>query len=214
MNYIHDLKHAVLLSLVLFLLCGLAYPFALTGLGHAVMPEKAQGSLLYMNGQAVGSALVGQAFTDPRFLKGRPSAVGYNTYTASQKADGSYAGVASGSANMAASNPALTERVSQDVQAFRAAHPDAQNTNLPGDLLTASGSGLDPHISPAAARVQLPAMSKHSGLSVEALEAIIARHSSGKFAGIFGGERVHVLKVNMDIAQALGLTPDVARTKE
>lgn len=214
MRYISDLKHAVLLSLVLFALCGLAYPLTLTGLGNMLMPEKAQGSLLYMNGQAVGSALVGQAFTDARFLQGRPSAVGYNTYTADQKADGSYAGVASGSANMAPSNPALAERVTQDVQAFRAAHPDAPSTPLPGDLLTASGSGLDPHISPAAARVQLPALAQHSGLSVEALEAIVSRHTTGKFAGIFGGEGVHVLKVNMDIAQALGLAPKVTRTKE
>lgn len=205
MNYLKELKPALLLSLALFAVCGLAYPYALTGVGQVFMSDKAQGSLLEMNGQVVGSALVGQDFSDPRFLKGRPSAVGYNTYTTDEKADGSYAGVASGSNNYAPSNPALVERVKQDKQAFLEANPDAPNTSLPGDLLTASGSGLDPHISPAAARVQIPALARHTGLPTAELEAIIAKHTTGKWLGIFGGENVHVLKVNMDIAQSLGL---------
>ena len=214
MNAINEVKQACLLTLALFLLCGLAYPYALTGLGQTLMPEEAEGSLLRLNGEVVGSALVGQAFTDPRFLTGRPSAVGYNTYSAKDKADGTYKGVASGSANLAPGNPALTQRVEQDMLAFLAAHPEARAEDLPADLLTASGSGLDPHISPAAARVQIPALARHSGLSTATLEAIISRHTSPKVGGILGGERVHVLKVNMDIAQALGLTANAAHIKD
>lgn len=210
MNYIKEFKQAFLLSLVLFALCGLAYPYALTGIGQTFMPEKANASMLYMDGKAVGSALVGQNFEDPRFLKGRPSSVSYNTYTAEQKADGSFAGVASGSANMGATNPGLVERIAKDKEAFLAAHPEAQGKDLPTDLLTASGSGLDPHISVASAMVQIPALVQHTGLSREALEAIIVKHTLHKAAGIFGGEGVHVLKVNMDIAKALGIRPGAA----
>lgn len=211
MYHLKELKSAVLLSLALFVVCGLTYPLALASIGQALMPDKAQGSLLYRAGEegqagkAVGSALVGQAFDDPRFLKGRPSSVGYNTHTVAQKADGSYAGVASGSNNFAATNPALIERVAADKQAFLAAHPDAMAELIPGDLLTASGSGLDPHISPASAQIQLPALARHTGLSVATLQAMVRRHTTGKLLGVFGGEGVHVLKVNMEIADALGI---------
>lgn len=210
MNIIKELKQPILLSLALFLLCGLAYPYALTGVGQVFMPEKAQGSLLRMgdqqDSQVVGSALVGQNFTDPRFLKGRPSAVNYNTFSPQDVDNKS---VASGSANLAASNPALIERIAQDKQAFLAAHPDHPDTReIPADLLTASGSGLDPHISPAAASVQLPALVKHTGLPMHELEAIVARNTTGKLLGVLGGESVHVLKVNMEIAHALGMTAD------
>lgn len=210
MNYLKNFKQAFLLSLVLFALCGLAYPYALTGIGQTFMPEKANASILYMDGKAVGSALVGQNFSDPRFLKGRPSSVNYNIYTAEQKADGSFTGVASGSANFGATNPALTERIAKDKEALLASHPDLQGKDIPTDLLTASGSGLDPHISVASALAQLPALVQHTGLSREALEAIIAKHTLHKAAGIFGGEGVHVLKVNMDIARALGMKPGAA----
>lgn len=207
MLLLKECRQALLLTLMLLLLCGVAYPYALVGLGQVLAPEKAGGSLLSQNGKVVGSALVGQVFTDPRFLRGRPSAVNYNTYTAEQKADGSYAGVASGSQNLAPSNQALAERVTGDVQAFLAAHPDIKQQDIPADLLTASGSGLDPHISPAAARVQLPALARHTGLSTATLSAMIDKHTTGAFGGLFGGETVHVLKVNMDIAAALGLAP-------
>lgn len=203
MTFMTQVRQALSLTVALLILCGIAYPFAMTGISQAIVPEKANGSLLFMNGKAVGSALVGQNFTDPRFLKGRPSAVGYNTYTAEQKADGSYAGVASGSANMAASNPALAERVAADMKAFLEAHPGVKAEDVPADLLTASGSGLDPHISPAAAALQLPAMAQHSGLSMETLKGIVDKHTAGKVGGVLGEPTVHVLKVNMDIARAL-----------
>lgn len=205
MSYIKEFRQAFMMTIAMFILCGLIYPYALVGLGQIVAPDKASGSLLYMDGKAVGSALVGQDFTDPRFMRGRPSAVNYNTYSAEQKADGSYAGVASGSQNMGASNPALAARVAEDLKAFLLAHPGVKAEDVPADLLTASGSGLDPHISPASAHLQIPALAQHTGLSKEALSAIIDKHTVGKAGGVLGGETVHVLKVNMDIAQALGL---------
>ena len=207
MTFFKEFRQALLLSCVLLLVCGVAYPYALTGLGQLVAPESAEGSIVYLDTQAIGSALVGQDFTDPRFMRGRPSAVGYNTYTAANKADGTYEGVASGSDNMGASNPALAERVTRDMAAFLAAHPGVQAKDVPTDLLTASGSGLDPHISPAAAQLQIPALAQHTGLSKETLRAMIVRHTTGKWGGIWGADTVHVLKVNREIAQALGIAP-------
>lgn len=210
------IQQAFLLTLAMFMLCGLAYPYALIGMGQLLAKEHAEGSLLFVEGKAVGSALVGQQFTDPRFLRGRPSAVNYNIYTSGQKADGTYTGVASGSQNMGASNPLLAHRVQEDLKALLAAHPGLAAKEVPTDLLTASGSGLDPHISPAAARIQVPALARHTGLAKETLQAMIDRHTTGKWAGILGNETVHVLKVNMDIARALRLTPGggAAREKE
>lgn len=211
-----DFRQSLLLTAVLLVVCGVAYPYALVGLGTLFVPEKVTGSLLSLDGQVVGSALVGQNFTDPRFMKGRPSAVNYNTYTLEEKADGSYGGVSSGSANMGNSNPALKERVEQDLAAFLAAHPTLEAKDIPTDLLTASGSGLDPHISPASALVQVPALVQHTALSKEQLEAIIAKNTIGKTGGIFGGQAVHVLGVNLDIARALKLSPgsSTAMTEE
>ncbi len=212
MSFVKEFRQALILSLIMLFLCGIVYPYALAGAGHILAPEKASGSLLYMDGKAVGSALVGQDFTDPRFLKGRPSAVGYNTYTAQALADGEYGGVASGSANYGASNPDLAARVAADMEAFLAAHPGVKQEDIPTDLLTASGSGLDPHISPAAAKIQIPTLAQHTGLSTETLTAIIDKHTAGKTAGIWGGETVHVLKVNMDIARELGISPQNSNT--
>ena len=195
----------LMLTLVLMLICGLAYPVLMTGLGQAFFPNQASGSLVSINGQAVGSRLVGQNFTDPRFMKCRPSAVSYNTYTQANKDSGSYAGVASGSQNLAATNPALVERVKKDMEAFLEANPDIKKEDIPTDLLTAPGSGLEPYISPAAAAVQIPALAKATNLSENHLKDIVKKHTRGKFLGVFGGETVNVLLVNLDIAKELGL---------
>lgn len=204
------LGRAVRCTLVMLVLCGLLYPLLMTGLGGLFFPRQAKGSLITADGVTLGSALVGQEFTDPRFLQGRPSQVQYNTYYEQGGeryfSDGSvYGGLASGSANYGPSNPALVARVQADLDAFLAAHPTLTAADVPGDLLTASGSGLDPHISPASAAVQLPALMEHTGLSEARLREIIAANTRGKLLGVFGEETVHVLGVNLDIARALGM---------
>lgn len=205
MGILKKLVKPLLLSLVMLLICGLLYPLLLTGASRLLFPRQAQGSLIMVDGVAVGSSLVGQDFTDSRFMKCRPSAVGYNTYTQEEKDDGTYGGVGSGSNNYAATNPDLVKRVQEDMDAFLAANPSVQKGDIPTDLLTASGSGLDPHISPASAAVQLPALVESTGMALEELEKIVTAHTEGKFLGVLGEEKVNVLGVNLDIAKGLGL---------
>lgn len=204
-DLVKAIRKPVMVSLALMVICGFAYPVLMTGISQAVFPEQANGSLVSVNGRNVGSALVGQNFTDPRFMKCRPSAYNYNTYTQEAKESGSYAGVASGSQNLAATNPALAERVAKDLAAFLEANPDIKKEDIPTDLLTASGSGLEPYISPRAAAVQIPALVRSTGLSQDKLESIVKKNTKEKFLGIFGGETVNVLLVNIDIASELGL---------
>ena len=208
---VNCLKPALTSTLVLMLICGLGFPLLLTGLSALIFPARASGSLVMADGKAVGAEYVGQEFTKPYFLKGRPSAVHYNTYFEDENgnqtyADGSeFGGVASGSQNLGPSNPALQERVEADMEAFLAANPEIRREDIPTDLLTASGSGLDPHISPASAQVQLPAVAEASGLSMEQLQQMVENNTTGKLLGLFGEETVNVLGVNLEIAQAMGL---------
>ena len=211
MKVIKSLRAPVLVTLVLLLICGLIYPVVMTLMSQALFPSQANGSIIYVDGQAVGAKNVGQDFTDPRFMRCRPSAYQYNTYTVDEEGnkfynDGSeYAGLSSGSANYANSNPALAERVEGDINNFLSGHPSLTVGDIPGDLLTASGSGLDPHISPASAAVQIPALAENTGLSEDRLEEIVEANTTHKVLGIFGEETVNVLGVNLDIAEALGL---------
>lgn len=197
---------------VMMLLCSFAYPLALTGISQVAMKEKANGNLIDKNGnstvdpeEAVGSALVGQDFTEDYFFKGRVSSVNYNTYTEEQKENGEYAGVSSGSYNYGNSNPELKERIEKDLDEFLATHPGVKKEDVPSDLLTASGSGLDPHISPEAAEVQVKAVAEHSGLSEETVREIVKENTEEKVLGIYGEARVNVLKCNLGIAEKMGL---------
>ena len=197
---------------VMMLLCSFAYPLALTGISQVAMQEKANGNLIDKNGnstadpeEAVGSALVGQDFTEDYFFKGRVSSVNYNTYTEDQKENGEYAGVSSGSYNYGNSNPELKERIEKDLDEFLATHPGVKKEDVPSDLLTASGSGLDPHISPEAAEVQVKAVAEHSGLSEETVREIVKENTEEKVLGIYGEARVNVLKCNLGIAEKMGL---------
>lgn len=197
------LKKITIFSVVLLLLCGIIYPLLVTGISQVLFPNKANGSIVEVNGKEVGSELVGQEFTDERFMKCRPSAVNYNTYTAEEKEEGTYTGVSSGSDNFAPSNPELIARVEEDMAEFLKNNPDVKKEDIPTDLLTASGSGLDPHISPESAKVQIPALVKSTGLSEEELQEIVDNNTKSKFLGIFGEETVNVLKVNLEIAKKL-----------
>ena len=198
------LKTAVIFCAVMMGLCSFLYPMALTGVSQLTMKEKANGSLINKNGdpvssaeEAVGSELLGQAFTEDYYFRGRVSSINYNTYTEEQKENGEYGGVSSGSFNYGNSNP--------DLEAFLESHPGVKKEEIPSDLLTASGSGLDPHISPEAARIQIAAVARNSGLSEEKVKEIVEGNTEHKFLGIFGEERVNVLKCNLEVARAMGL---------
>ena len=213
----HGLRQSLVVTLLLLLLCGLVFPVLLSGISAVIFPSQANGSLIYADGRAVGAANIGQDFTKPYFMKGRPSAYNYNTYHEDEQGnqycgDGSpFAGPGSGSNNYAPSNPALIERVEADIEAFLEANPDVKREDIPADLVTASGSGLDPHITLQSARIQLPALAAASGLSEEELERIVENNTEGKLLGIFGEETVNVLGVNLDIAKAMGLVEDASR---
>ena len=201
------LKTAVIFCAVMMGLCSFLYPMALTGVSQLTMKEKANGSLINKNGdpvssaeEAVGSELLGQAFTEDYYFRGRVSSINYNTYTEEQKENGEYGGVSSGSFN-----PDLKVRVKEDLEAFLESHPGVKKEEIPSDLLTASGSGLDPHISPETARIQIAAVARNSGLSEEKVKEIVEGNTEHKFLGIFGEERVNVLKCNLEVARAMGL---------
>lgn len=201
---------AAAVSLVLLIICGFIFPLGMTGLSQLLFHKQANGSITEYNGKAIGSELLGQSFTDARFFHGRISANNYNTYKIEDtKPDSNgktaYAGVSSGSSNLAPSNPALAERVKNDIDEFLKANPDVKKEDIPADLLTCSGSGLDPDISPQAAKIQIPAVSKATGISVSDLQKIIDRNTKGRQLGIFGEPRVNVLKVNLEIAKILKL---------
>lgn len=202
------LKKAILVSITLMLLCGFIYPLAMTGISQLVLNKKANGSMIVVNGKEVGSELIGQNFTDPKFFRGRVSAYNYNTYTeADTKPDKdgkvAYSGVGSGSQNLAPSNEALKERVQKDIEDFLESHPGVKKEDIPTDLLTSSGSGLDPDISPEAAKIQIPAVSKASGISEDDLQKIVDKYTERRSLGLFGEPRVTVLKVNLEIASIL-----------
>lgn len=214
---VHWIRQSVVVTLILLLLCGFGFPVVLSGLSAVIFPSQAKGSLVTADGEAVGAANVGQDFTEPYFMKCRPSACHYNTYYEDEEGnrfylDGSeFAGLASGSNNYAPSNPALTERVEADIQEFLAANPGVSREDIPADLMTASGSGLDPHISPESAQIQIPALAQASGLSEEELRQIVADNTTGKLLGVFGEETVNVLGVNLDIAKAMGLVSQTTK---
>ncbi len=209
-EFLHGTRQAVSVTVVLMLICGLFFPCLLTGLSSVLFPHQAGGSLITVNGTAVGAEHVGQEFTQDCYMWSRPSAYHYNVYTESEDGrkyynDGTeFGGLASGSNNYAPSNPALVERVEADMEAFLTKNPDVEREDIPTDLLTASGSGLDPHISPESAQIQLPRIAQACGLSEESLQEIVDHNTTGKLFGVFGEKTVNVLKVNIEIAQAMG----------
>ena len=201
---------AVVFCLVMMVLCSLIYPLALTGVSQLTMEAKADGSKVDEEGnlttdtkKAVGSALIGQDFTEDCYFQGRVSSVNYNTYTEEQKENGEYAGVASGSYNYGNSNPELEKRMQEDLDEFLKDHPGVKPEDVPAELLTASGSCLDPHISPRSAEVQIPTVAENSGLSEEVVEQIVKDNTEHKTLGVFGEERVNVLGCNLDIKAAM-----------
>ncbi len=181
-----SVRTAMVLFLLLTVLTGLAYPLLVTALAQLVFPARAAGSLVMRDGHPVGSALIGQSFRDPRYFWGRPSA------TAPQP----YDGTASSASNLGPLNPALTEAVKQRVAALRAADP-GNAAPVPIDLVTSSGSGLDPEISLAGAAYQAARVARARGLPETRVRALIAAHAEGRLLGVLGEPRVNVLGLNL-----------------
>lgn len=180
-----ELIVALRFTLITTLVFGLIYPLVVTGLSKMLFPKQAAGSLIEKNGRVVGSKLIGQAFTSDKYFHSRPSAAG-NGYDAS----------ASSASNLAPTNQALVDRVKSDVAKLQQENPGVA---IPSDLVTSSGSGLDPEISPAAADFQIPRVAKARGISVDSLKALVARHTQARTFGIFGEPRVNVLELNLDL---------------
>ncbi|WP_127496443.1 potassium-transporting ATPase subunit KdpC [Paenibacillus glycanilyticus] len=176
-------------SIAFILLCGIIYPLVSTGLAQLLFPHQANGSLIKdSNGRIIGSSLIGQSFTDPAYFQGRVSSIDY-------KAE------ASGSNNYAPSNPDMLQRTKDSIAAWQAANPDVPVSQLPLALITNSGSGLDPHITPASAEVQIPRISKLTGLSADTLKELVKKHTDGRDLGVFGDPRVNVLELNIELSQ-------------
>ncbi|HYR37539.1 MAG TPA: potassium-transporting ATPase subunit KdpC [Methylomirabilota bacterium] len=180
------LRPALMILLLMTLLTGVAYPLVVTGIAQALFPAQANGSLVVKDGKPVGSRLIGQPFDDPKYFWSRPSAT-------SPFADN--AGSSSGS-NLSPTNPDLVKAVQGRVDALRAADP-GNTARVPVDLVTASGSGLDPHISPAAALYQVPRVAKVRKLDPETVRQLVERHTEGRFLGFLGEPRVNVLTLNL-----------------
>jgi potassium-transporting ATPase KdpC subunit len=180
-----ELTLALRFTLVTSLVFGFIYPLGVLGLSRLLFPKQASGSLIEKNGRIIGSRLIGQAFTSDKYFHSRPSAAGTG-YDAS----------ASSPSNLGPTNQALVDRVKSDVAKLQQENPGVP---IPADLVTSSGSGLDPEISPAAAEFQIPRVAKARGLSADSIKALVARHTQARTWGIFGEPRVNVLELNLDL---------------
>jgi potassium-transporting ATPase KdpC subunit len=197
---LRQLRPAILLTLLLTLIAGILYPLVTTGVAQTLFPSQANGSLVYQNGKAVGSRLIGQYWTQPQYFHGRPSATLNLQGTPSP-----YEADNSGGSNLGPTNSALTQTVQQRIAALKQENPDVPaGTPIPVDLVTASASGLDPDISVAATYYQIPRVAKARGMSQTAVRAIVDQHITGRFLGLFGEPRVNVLDLNLALDAASG----------
>ena len=186
-----QLRPALTLFLLLSLVTGLAYPLAVTGVAQLLFPQSANGSLLVEDGRVVGSALIGQGFSDPGHFWSRPSATAPMPYNAAN----------SGGSNLAPTAPALVDAVKARIEALRQADP-GNTAPVPVDLVTSSASGLDPHISRAAADYQVARVARVRGLPVEQVKALVQAHAEGARLGLIGEPRVNVLQLNLALDRA------------
>jgi K+-transporting ATPase ATPase C chain len=176
------------MMLVMTVLTGLLYPLAVTGLCQVFFRDEANGSLITVNGQVIGSELIGQNFTKPEYFRPRPSAAGNDGYD----------GTASGGSNVGPTNKKLIDRVQASVDKFHKENPGHAGP-IPADLLTTSGSGLDPHISPASAEAQAERVAKARGASADQIRSMIASHTEGRDLGFLGEPRVNILQLNLEL---------------
>jgi K+-transporting ATPase ATPase C chain len=190
-----ELRPALMMLVLFTIITGLIYPLAVTGFAQVLFPRQANGSLVVADGKLVGSSLIGQAFTDERYFQGRPSAtVAPDPNDSSKTVDVPYNAANSAGSNLGPTSKTLFERVKTDVEARKAQNPNAK---VPTDLVTASGSGLDPNISPAAALFQVPRVAKARNIPEERLRQLVDEHVEGPTMGFLGEPRVNVLALNM-----------------
>jgi K+-transporting ATPase ATPase C chain len=199
---LREIRPAIVLLLAFTLITGLAYPFAITGIARVAFPYQAQGSLIEREGKVVGSALIGQEFTSERYFRGRPSAtVAPDPSDPSKTVSAPYNAANSGGSNLGPTNRALIERVQADMDKLKKENP---STVVPIDLVTTSASGLDPHISPAAALFQVPRVAKARNLSQDRVRQLVEQLTERPWLGLLGEPRVNVLALNL----ALDSTPE------
>jgi K+-transporting ATPase ATPase C chain len=186
-----EIRPAIVLTLALCILTGFAYPGLVTGLARVLFPHQADGSLIERDGKVIGSELIGQPFAGAGYFHGRPSATGYN-------------GAASAATNMGPTDLRLADTLVKQAVDSAVALDGAVAGKVPADLVTASGSGLDPHISPASATRQVARVARTHGLSEDAVRALVARHTEGRTFGILGDPRVNVLLLNIALDSLAG----------
>jgi K+-transporting ATPase ATPase C chain len=190
-----EIRPALVVLVALTLITGLAYPLAMTGIAGAIFPKQAQGSLIERDGKVVGSSLIGQEFKDEKYFHGRPSATSTADPADSTKTiPAPYNAANSSGSNLGPTSKALNDRVKEDVEKLKAENGSAP---VPVDLVTTSGSGLDPDISPEAARFQVPRVAKARNLPEDAVRKLVEKQTSGRLAGLLGEPRVNVLALNL-----------------
>ena len=186
-----ELRSAILITFVLTIITGILYPLAVTGIAQTIFHKQANGSLIERDGKVIGSEIIGQNFAKPEYFHPRPS---QNSYDAAN----------SGGSNLGPTNPALADRLKKDAETFRKDNPDYTGP-IPADAITASGSGLDPEISPANALAQAARVAKTRGASTDAMQSLVAVNTQQRDLGVLGEPRVNVLKLNMALDQAYPL---------
>jgi K+-transporting ATPase ATPase C chain len=199
---LREIRPAIIILVMLTLITGLAYPLAMTGIADVIFPKQAQGSLIERDGKVVGSALIGQEFVDEKYFHGRPSAT-----TAPDPADSTktvpapYNAANSGGSNLGPTSKALNDRIKEDVEKLKAENSSAP---VPIDLVTSSGSGLDPDISPEGALFQVPRIAKARNMPEDRVRQLVTENTTGRLAGLLGEPRVNVLALNLALDAAAG----------
>ena len=197
-----ELRPALVLIVLFTIITGLVYPFVMTGIAQVVFPHQANGSLVTRNGVVIGSELMGQSFTSEQYFHGRPSAtVAPDPADSSKTVDAPYNAANTAGSNLGPTSKALIERVQGNVEKLKSENPNAR---IPTDLVTASGSGLDPHISPEAALFQVPRVAKARNMPEDRLRQLVNEHVEGRVLGVLGEPRVNVLALNMALDRAAG----------
>jgi K+-transporting ATPase ATPase C chain len=193
-----EIRPAIVILLALTLVTGLAYPLAMTGIAQVLFPDQARGSMIARDGTVVGSSLIGQVFADDKYFHGRPSAT--NTpQDPTKNVDAPYNTANSGGSNLGPTSKMLADRLAADVEKLKAENPSVP---VPVDLVTTSGSGLDPHISPAAALFQVPRVAKARNMPEDRLRQLVQDETEGRFLGLLGEPRVNVLALNLALDRA------------